>query len=101
MKGRVVAHQDPEALPRGLVEAVLLLELLDEFRIQALRAAVSRRNVAGGLRRAGADLSAPAAEACGRTLIRPLQLRDRALDRAARHELNDGEGDGHDAEDRG
>ena len=100
IEGRVVAHQDPEALERGLVEAVLLLELLDEFRIEALRPAIARGDVAAGLRRACADLPAAAAEACARALVRALQLRDRALDRAAGHELHDGEGDSHDAEDR-
>ena len=34
------------------------------------------------------------------SLVRALQLRDRALDRAARHELHDRERDQHDAEDR-
>ena len=34
----------------------------------------------------------------GRALIEPLQLGDRPLDRAARHELHDGERDQHDAE---
>ena len=101
IEGRVVARQDPEALPRRLVEAVLLLELLDEFRIEALRAAIARGDVAAGLRRAAAPIcAAPAAEARGRALVGALQLRDRALDRAARHELHDGEGNGHDPEDR-
>ena len=36
----------------------------------------------------------------GRALVRALQLRDGALDRAARHELNDRERDRHDAENR-
>ena len=49
IEGRIVAHQDPEPLPGRLVEAVLLLQLLDEFRIEALRAAIARRDVAASL----------------------------------------------------
>ena len=100
IEGRIVAHQHPEALRRRLVEAVLLLQLLDEFRIEPLRAAIARGNVAARVgHRAGADLAAAAAEVRGRALVVALQLRDRALDRPARHELHDGEGDQHDAED--
>ena len=99
VEGRIVAHENPEPLERRLVEAVLFLELLDEFRIEALRAAIARRDVAARLRRAGADLAAAAAEPSRRALVRALQLRDRALDRPAGHELHDRERDRHDAED--
>ena len=46
MEGRVVAHQNPEPLPRRLVEAILLLQFLDELRIEPLRAAIARGDVA-------------------------------------------------------
>ncbi len=99
VEGGVVAHQNPEPLEDRLVEAVLRLELVDEFRIEPLRAAIAGGDVADRLRPADADLPASAAEAGGRALIRALKLRDGALDRAAGHELHDGEGDSHDAED--
>ena len=49
IEGRIVAHQNPEPFQRRLVEAVLLFQLLDEFGIEALRAAIARSNVAPGL----------------------------------------------------
>ncbi len=100
IEGRIIAHQNPEPLQRRLIEAVLLFQLLDEFRIEALRAAIARGDVAAGLRCAGADLAPAAAEPSGRALVNALQLRNRPLDRAAGHELHDREGNGHDAEDR-
>jgi len=47
---------------------------------------------------AGADLAAAPADARGRAFVGPLQLRDGALDRAARYKLHDGERNQHDAE---
>ncbi len=90
MEGRIVAHQNQEALPGRLVEAVLLFEFLDEFRIEPLAAAVARGDVGAG---AGGA-------ADGAVLIGVLQLRDRPLHRAARDELHDGERHQHDAEQR-
>ena len=78
----------------------MLLQFLDEFGIESLGAAISRGNIPAGLRRRGpSNAAANPAEACGRPLIGALELRDRALDRTAWHELNDREGNQHDAED--
>ena len=87
---------------RRLVEAELLLELLDELRVEALRAAIARgRGVGGASRlalRAARKIAAAAGNARGCADILPLQLGDDPLDRAAGRELHDGEGDEHDPE---
>ena len=70
---------------RRLVEAELLFELLAEGRVDPLRAAVARGEVA----------AAPALAGAAR-----LHLRDHPLDRAARRKLHDDEGDEQDADDR-
>ena len=89
-----------EALVGGLVEAVQTLDLLDEFGIEALGAAVAgalaaaRRSPATALHLAAAG----PADARGR-LDRPaLDLRDQLLDRPARRRLHDHEVDHHDPE---
>ncbi len=82
---------------RGLVEAELLFQAGDEFRIEALRAAVlGVHGVRAALTRLGAgaaraQFTAPAAETLGRADAGSGQLRDHALDRTARRELDDGE----------
>ena len=97
-----IPHHQRKALRRRLVEAELLLELLDEIRIEPLRAAVFRIDGIGGgagLRRPRAEIAAGGARyARGRAGIRAGELRDDALDRPAGRELHDHEGDEQDAE---
>ena len=90
---------------RRLVEAELLLQALDEFRIEALRAAVFRCHAAGielaALLAARAEIAAlPAARhpraGAG---IGAGEHRDHALDRPARRELHDDERHQHHPED--
>ncbi len=45
---RILFQHDPEALGRGLVEAILLIELGDEVGINPERTAIGRRAAAGG-----------------------------------------------------
>ena len=89
---------------RRLVEAELPFQLLDEFRRQALRAAVFRvdaRVAAGaGALSAGEIAAAAAADPRGGGNVGALDLRDHPLHRAARGELDDEEADRHDPEDR-
>ena len=91
----------PEAHVRGLVEAVELLQLLDEPRVEAARAAVPGRGAAVG-RPAGLRHVAPAVagHARGGIAARALQARDHRLDGAARGDLHDGEVQREDAEER-
>ena len=84
-----------------LVEAELLLELLDELWIEALRAPIlgthlvlSRLGL--GTRRQRVALRAANAGR-GRN-VSAGDLRDHPLDRPARRELNDGKADQHDPE---
>ena len=77
-----------------LVEAELRFELLDELRVEPLRAAIAGGGVAGTrARAAGAlprrEVAAAAGDAGGGAGILPLQLRDDALHRAAGRELHD------------
>ena len=89
---------------RRLVEAELLLELLDEFRVEPLRAAIFRGPAASPGCRLGLASPAPAmsppppANFEVAPSVVALQLRDDALDRTAGRELHDDEGDQHDAE---
>ncbi len=91
---------------RRLVEAELLFQALDEFRVQPLRPAILR---VGGIRPALTDLrrrparklaTTAATEPLGRTDARTRQLRDDALHRPARRELDDDEADQHDPDQR-
>src|SRR5205823_3357431 len=83
----------------------LLLELFDEFGIESLGAAVfdASGHVIGAARRLSrrSDLAALAAAETGGGLDSiALDLRDDPFDRATRHELDDGEGHEHDAQQR-
>ena len=99
VEGGVVLHHQEEAFGGGLVEAELLFQLLDEFRIKPLRAAIAR---IGGLRlQAGAHVIGARADAPGGALVEPLQLREHALHWPARRKLHDDEGDQQDPQDRG
>src|SRR5262249_35667222 len=63
VEGRVVADHQEETLVGRLVEAELLLKVLDEFRIEALRTAVFRRSridLRAALHRVSAGKIAPA-----------------------------------------
>src|SRR5262249_201090 len=89
-----------EALVRRLVEAELLLERLDELRIEPLRAAIARGYVTAASRQSaiakvGAAPGAPAGAGIG-----PLKHRNDALDRTAARELHDAEGHEEDPEQR-
>ena len=100
----IVPDHLEEALVGRLVEAELRFELLDELRVEALRAAIAGRGVAGTRACAAgalrAEIASAAGDARGGAGILPLQLRDDALHRAAGRELHDHEGDEHDPEDR-
>ena len=100
---RVVPQHDPEALDGRLVEAELRLQLLDESRIEALRATI----FGGRLGRTAARLVLPAAGKVAaatagdprrRRRVVALKLRQHALHRTAGRELNDDEGNEHDPE---
>src|SRR5205823_804923 len=93
----VVPQHQEEALVRGAVEAELLLQACDEFRIEPLRAAVFGRNT-GDLAAAGlsarAEIAALPAGQAGFCAGRgPGQDRNDALDRAAGRELHHDERD--------
>src|SRR5260221_7027072 len=87
IKGEVVADHDPEALGRRLVEAIELVELSDEFRIEA--ACAARLILAGG--GAAAHFAAAAAYAPERAGVGALELSDQLLDRPTRRGLHDDE----------
>src|SRR5690606_11000554 len=97
-------HHDEEPLVGRLVEAELLLELLYELRIEALRAAVfGCRGVLRhllGTSLTGESVARAAADARGRGDVRAGNLRDDPFDRSARCKLHDGETDDHDPEQR-
>ena len=99
--GVVPQHQE-EALVGRLVEAELLFQALDEFRVEALGAAIfGGRRIHGAAARlpARAEVAARRArDARGRAGIGAGQLRDHALDRPAGRELHHHERDQHDAE---
>ncbi|MGY3404364.1 hypothetical protein ACVWZV_000477 [Bradyrhizobium sp. GM5.1] len=99
-RAKIPDHQR-EALRRRLVEAELHFQLLDEIGIEALRAAILRVDgVAAGsqLPRGALRKVAAARNARGPAGVRARELRDHALDRAARRELHDDEGDEEDPE---
>ena len=101
IEAREIPHHQRETLRRRLVEAELRLELLDELRIEPLRAAVFRIDGIGG----GADLGPCAEIAAGGAryaraapVSAPESCAMHALDRPAGRELHDHERDEQDAE---
>ena len=99
----VIPQHDAEALVGRLVEAELLFQLLDEFRIEPLRAAVFRGHrvdARAALRHAAAaEIAAGrAGNARGRAGIGAGELGDHLLDRPAGRELHHDERHQHDAE---
>src|SRR5690606_12778377 len=83
VEGQVVAEHDEETLMRGLVEAELALELLDESGRQTLGAAVlAAATPAAGVAGAGDPVERPGLA---------LDPGDHLLDRTARHELDEDE----------
>jgi hypothetical protein len=104
IEARVVPQHQAEALQRRLVEAELLFELLDELRVEPLRAAIFRVDAlvadAALAARHAAEVAAgaPAGDARRGVDVGALQLRDHPLDRPARRELHHDEADRHDAD---
>src|SRR5262249_56450208 len=89
-----------EALVRRLVEAELLLERLDELRIESLRAAIARGYLAAASRQSAiAEVGAAPSAAAGAG-VGPLKHRNDALNRTAGRELHDDEGHEQDPEQR-
>src|SRR5580704_1729907 len=104
IEARVVAEHDEKALIGRLVEAELLFQALDEFRVEPLGAAIFRIDVAlgAGLHAARAEVAAGGAgDARGRPGIAAGELRDDALHRPAGGELHHDERHQHDPENRG
>ncbi len=97
----IVPHHQKEALNRRLVETELLFEALNQLGIKAPCAAIAGVNAgvaaASRLRNSPYFARRPANAARG-VDIGAVELRDDALNRAARSELHDGEADQHDAE---
>jgi len=89
----VVLHHDPQAFRRRLVEAVHLLDFLDQRRVQALGATVA----AGTGHR---DFGSAAGDAAGGA-FKAFELGDHLLDRATGGGLDDDEVDQQDPEQRG
>src|SRR5580692_5850584 len=103
IEARIVAEHDEKALISRLVEAELLFQALDEFRIEPLGAAIFRIDVALGaaLHAARAEVAGGAGNARGRPGIAAGELRDDALHRPAGGELHHDERYQHDPENRG
>ena len=99
----VLAHHVQEALQRRLVEAVLLLQPLDQLGVEAAGAAVlagvgALRDVELAL---GSHLAGPGAGNARRGAYRAAgKLRDRLLHRPAGRDLDDREVDHHDRKQR-
>ena len=102
IEGRKIPDHQPEALVGRLVEAELLFQALDEFGVEALRAAILGTDIA-----AGSHLPLPARtevaalrtrDARCRAGIAARDLRDDALDRPARRKLHDDKRNEHDPE---
>ena len=91
---QIVLHHQFEAFERRLVEPVLVNELGDQRRVDALRAAVFAVDI--GLRRR--DLGAAAGDPRGGADHVAFELGDHLLHRAARRRLHDDEIDHHDRE---
>ena len=91
---RVIADHQPEPLQRRLVEAELLFDFGDEFGIEPLRAAIFARKfrARAGPRARDRRLGAAAEPRRGAGIL-ALHLCDHALNRPARRELHDGEGE--------
>src|SRR5262249_61946514 len=88
IKTQIIPHHEKEALVGRLVEAELLLQSLDEFGVEALRAAIlgaHRVGCAGAARLAArAEIAARGAgDARGRARVGAGELGDDALDRPA------------------
>ncbi len=96
IEANIVPHHLPEARERRLVEAELLVELGDQLRIEPLGAAIFGTAVIDSL--LGETIGAAGQAACGIVGL-PGELCDNLFDRAARRELDDGEGNRHDADD--
>ena len=99
----IVPQHNAEALIGRLVEAELLFQLLDEFRIEPLRAAVFRRHGVDARaalhQAAAAEVAAGrAGNARGRAGVGAGELGDHLLDRPAGRELHHDERHQHDAE---
>src|SRR5262249_16228906 len=91
-----IPHHQRETLGRRLVEAELLFQALDEVGIKPLCAAIFRAHRVG--RRAGgsaarAEIALTTRDAGGAAGIGTGELRDHALNRSARRELDDDERD--------
>src|SRR5262245_55332920 len=100
---QIVLEHYEKALIGGLIEAELLLELPDKFRIETLRAAVfgtALAEVLAGLpvARAAQTVALAAADARRGGNIGARTLGDHAFNRTTRRELNDSEADQHDPE---
>src|SRR5690606_25280907 len=99
IESQIVPQHLAETFQRRLVETELLFQIGDELRVQPLRAAIF------GIDRAAVDSALPEIAATARKAVESVaalsgKLRDHPLDRTAGGELNDGEGNGHDAENR-
>src|SRR5262249_29851731 len=102
---QIVPQHQEKALVGRLVEAELLLQALDEFRVEALGTAVFGGHRVDGGAAAGLPPRAEIAarrpgDARGRSGVGPRELGDHAFDRPARGELHHHERDQHDAEQR-
>lgn len=97
---QVVLHHQQEAFADRLVEAVHLLDALDQLLRQPARAAIGAAAARGVGRGAAHRLAAgrAAREALGGVDRRALDLRDHLLDRSAGRRLDHEEVDHHDAE---
>ena len=103
VEAHVLAHHVEKALERRLVEAVFLLQPLDQFGVEAARAAVLAR--VGALRDVELALrphlaGAGAGDARRGTHGAAGELRDRLLHRPARRNLDDREVNHHDRKQR-
>ena len=100
---REIPQHQREAFRRRLVEAELLFQALDEFRIEPLRAAIFRADARCRTRRPGprAPKSPPPPEIREVPPVSaPRELRDHPLHRAARRELHHHERHEQDSEQR-
>src|SRR6266404_7843685 len=100
---RIVPQHQEKALVGRLVEAELLLQALDEFRVEALRAAVFGADCVDGGAAAGLPARPEIAarrprDARGRSGVGARELGDDTFDRPAGGELHHHERDQHDAE---
>ena len=102
---QIVPHHQQEAFVQRLVEAELLFQLLDKFRVEPLRAPVfagigggARAGLQGCLRAGAGFAAAGAADPRGGAHIRAGQLGDDLFHRSAGGELHDSEINHHDPE---